>query len=221
MISKLPRWIEYGAFTLAFIAGSINAIGLLGFEHQAVSHVSGTATLFGTSLLGGSLSDLQHFGGVLLAFFLGATISGYLLHGATLQLGRRYEAALIVEAILIFAAYFLLSESSYYGHYTASMACGLQNALATTYSGAVVRTTHLTGIFTDLGILLGSALRGEDFDRRRASLFLLIIAGFIFGGIGGAYLYTHLGFQALLMPGLICLGLAICYRVYSLQSGNR
>jgi len=39
LISKLPKWVEYGAFVLAFVAGCINAIGLLVFEHQAVSHV--------------------------------------------------------------------------------------------------------------------------------------------------------------------------------------
>jgi len=36
MISKLPRWVEYGALLLAGLAGSVNAIGLLGFQHQAI-----------------------------------------------------------------------------------------------------------------------------------------------------------------------------------------
>ncbi|MDY6889953.1 MAG: DUF1275 domain-containing protein, partial [Pseudomonadota bacterium] len=47
MLTKLPKWVEYGAFTLAFIAGIVNAIGLLGFEHQAISHLSGSVTLLG------------------------------------------------------------------------------------------------------------------------------------------------------------------------------
>lgn len=50
MITKLPRWVEYGAFLLALLAGTVNAIGLLGFQHQAVSHISGTVTLLGTSI---------------------------------------------------------------------------------------------------------------------------------------------------------------------------
>ncbi|WP_156312572.1 DUF1275 family protein [Marinagarivorans algicola] len=61
----------------------------------------------------------------------------------------------------------------------ASSACGLQNALITIYSGAVIRTTHTTGIFTDLGIMLGSKLRGEPFDKRKALLFLVIICGLL------------------------------------------
>lgn len=49
MISKLPRWVEYGALLLAGLAGSVNAIGLLGFQHQAISHISGTMSLLGSS----------------------------------------------------------------------------------------------------------------------------------------------------------------------------
>ena len=119
MISKLPKWIEYGAFVLAFVAGCINAIGLLGFEHQAVSHVSGTATLFGTSMLTNSFGDILHLAGVLFSFFVGAGLSGFLLHGTRLKLGRHYDTALALESLLIFASFYLLSEGSIYGlrHY--------------------------------------------------------------------------------------------------------
>ncbi len=214
MISRLPKWIEYGAFVLAFTAGCINAVGLLGFEHQSVSHVSGTATLLGAGVLNNPLEATLHMGGILLAFFVGAAFSGFLLHGTTLKLGRHYDTALLVESLLIFAALYWLGRGSYNGHYAASAACGLQNALATTYSGAVIRTTHLTGIFTDLGIMLGEALRGRGFDKRKALLFALIIGGFILGGTCGALLFATLGFSALAVPGSICLLLAVGYRLY-------
>jgi uncharacterized membrane protein YoaK (UPF0700 family) len=217
LISSLPKWIEYGAFVLAFVAGCINAIGLLGFEHQSVSHVSGTATLIGTSLLTSSGEKTLHLIGILVSFFIGAALSGFMLHGNALKLGKHYDTALIIESCLIFIALYLLSEGSFYGHFAASTACGLQNALATTYSGAVIRTTHLTGIFTDLGLMLGEAFRGEVFDKRKAILFLLIIMGFILGGTSGAYLFDLYNFKALLAPGLICLILAVAYRIYSKQ----
>lgn len=221
MISKLPRWIESGAFILAFVAGCINAIGLLGFDHQAVSHVSGTATLLGTSLFESSFQSLLHLFGILAAFFFGAAISGALLHGSSLKLGRHYDTALIIEALLIFLAFFLLAKGSYYGHFAASAACGIQNALATTYSGAIIRTTHLTGIFTDLGIMLGSLFRGELFDKRKAILFLLIIIGFVVGGTFGAFLFKHFLFKALLAPAFICLTLAFSYRIYQKQQVHK
>lgn len=142
-------------------------------------------------------------------------MSGFLLHGSTLTLGRHYDIALTMEAILIFLALYLLSQGYFYGHYAASAACGLQNALATTYSGATIRTTHLTGLFTDLGIMLGAKFRGEAFDKRRAVLYLLIVFGFVSGGTWGTYIFTVLGFKVLAVPGLICVILAVVYRFYS------
>lgn len=215
MITKLPKWIEYGAFILAFIAGCINAIGLLGFEHQSVSHLSGTATLIGTSIVDSKFGDFIHLVAILITFFLGASLSGFLLHGSRLKLGNHYDTVLFIESFLIFLALYLLSHGSYYGHFAASAACGTQNALATTYSGAILRTTHLTGIFTDLGIMVGSSLRGEAFDKRKGILFLLIIFGFILGGAFGAYLFAQVHFKALFAPGIICFAMASLYRLYS------
>ena len=215
MISQLPKWVEIGAFFLAAIAGCVNAIGLLGFEHQSVSHLSGTATLLGTELLSLSFEKIFHLVGILLSFLGGACIAGFLLHGSTLKLGRHYDTALFIESMLLFASSWLLISGSFYGHFLASAACGLQNALATTYSGAIVRTTHVTGIFTDLGIMLGAIFKGQALDRRKAKLFLFIVFGFILGGTSGAFLYTNLVFKALFIPAFVCLIMAAAYRVYA------
>ncbi|AOW75590.1 hypothetical protein A3Q34_01045 [Colwellia sp. PAMC 20917] len=215
MISKLPRWVEYGSFVLALVAGFINAVGLLGFNHQSISHLSGTATLLGVGVLNSSFSNTLHLVLILLSFLVGSAISGYFLNSGSLKLGRNYSRLLILEAIIIFASMYFLSKGSLFGHYLASAACGLQNALVTTYSGAVVRTTHVTGLFTDLGLMLGSRLRGELFDKRKAVLFLLIITGFIVGGGFGAYFFSMFKFNALLIPAVICLLLALFYSVYS------
>ena len=71
-MTQLPRWVEVGAFILAMVAGSVNAIGLLSFEHQSVSHVSGTATQLGAQLLHQPPLDSLHLLGILLAFLCGA-----------------------------------------------------------------------------------------------------------------------------------------------------
>lgn len=220
MIRRLPKWVESGALLLALIAGFVNAIGLLSFEHQAVSHLSGTATQLGVSVFGQSTLYSMHLLGVLLSFLLGSSVAGFLLHGQTLKLGRHYDTALIIEALLLLAALGFLSQGSFLGHFLASMACGLQNALATKYSGAIIRTTHVTGIFTDLGIMLGVRLRGTPIDRRKAKLFVFIICGFIFGGTLGALSYIEYKFMALLFPVCACLLLAFIYRVYLRRHGN-
>lgn len=215
MISQLPKWVEFGAFVLALIAGCVNAVGLLGFEHQSVSHLSGTATLLGTELLSQSSQKILHLLGILLSFLVGASISGFLLHGSTLKLGRHYDTALFMECVLLCLSSWLLFTGSFYGHFFASAACGLQNALATTYSGAIIRTTHVTGIFTDLGIMLGAIFRGQALDRRKAKLFLWVIFGYVLGGTSGAWLYAELVFKALLIPAGLCLTLAVIYRIYA------
>lgn len=215
MITKLPRWVEYGSFVLALVAGLINSIGLLGFKHQAVSHLSGTATLLGTGFVNANGSDVLHLAFVILSFLVGSVISGYFLRSGALKLGRNYSGLLVLEGILILGSIYFLVDGAVQGNYLVSAACGLQNALVTTYSGAVIRTTHLTGIFTDLGIMLGARLRGEGFDKRKASLFILIIIGFISGGSLGAYFFSQLDFYALYIPAGICLLLAFSYSIYS------
>jgi uncharacterized membrane protein YoaK (UPF0700 family) len=214
LIRRLPKWVEFGAFILAFVAGYINVIGLLGFEHQSVSHLSGTATLLGARITEGRFDVAFHLLGVLLSFFIGAFIAGALLHGTALKLGRHYQTVLIIEALLLFLAYASLSNDVSIGHFFASAACGLQNAFATSFSGAIVRTTHVTGIFTDLGLMFGSLLRGERLDRRKAKLFLLIIVGFVVGGVVGAYVFLLAGFHALLIPIGTCLFLSLLYQIY-------
>ncbi|CCK76106.1 MAG: DUF1275 domain-containing protein [Oleispira antarctica] len=221
MISKLPRWVEYGSFILAFVAGLINAIGLLGFKHQSISHLSGTATLLGTGLVNSTFLDTYYLFLILVSFMMGAAISGYFLRGGALKLGRNYSALLVLEAGLLVLAVYFLTGDSVYGHYSASAACGLQNALATTYSGAVVRTTHVTGIFTDLGIMLGAKLKGEAFDNRKALLFVLIIVGFIIGGTLGAYAFQEFRFDALYIPAGICMLLALSYSIYTAKIHSR
>jgi len=214
LISRLPRWVEYGAFILAFTAGCINAVGLLGFQHQAISHLSGTATQLGAEIANVALTDMMHLLMVLISFLIGAAISGLMLSGSSLQLGRHYDSLLVIESVFLLLAIYLLQQGSVYGHFLGSAACGLQNALATTYSGAIIRTTHLTGIFTDLGIMLGEAIRGKPFDSRKALLFMLIISGFLIGGVSGAMLFAQYAFVTLLLPATICLILALAYRFY-------
>lgn len=217
MISKLPKWVEYGAFTLALLAGCINVVGLLGFQHQAVSHLSGTATLLGNSLFSFS-DDSLHLLAVLINFVIGSMISGFFLSSPSLKLGRHYDSLLVIEAIVLLSALYFLQQGSALGHYFASAACGLQNALVTKYSGAVIRTTHMTGIYTDLGIMLGAALRKEPFDQRKFILFMVIIIGFISGGSIGSLFYEYYQFYTLIIPVIICLALALAYRIYWLRS---
>jgi uncharacterized membrane protein YoaK (UPF0700 family) len=200
MLSRLPRWVEIGGFWLAAIAGSVNAVGLLGFRHEAVSHVTGTSTLFSLALARGRATDAWHLALIALSFLLGAILSGALTGNVALQLGRRYGAALLFEALLLTLATIALVRGSDIGHLLASAACGLQNAMVSSYSGALIRTTHMTGLVTDIGTMLGARLRGHALDQRRVMLYAILLAGFVSGGVLGATAFDRLGAFAMLLP---------------------
>jgi uncharacterized membrane protein YoaK (UPF0700 family) len=214
LINKLPKWVEIGGFFLALVAGSVNAIALRGFNHQGVSHLSGSSTLLGVELAAGNFPEVLHLALIVLSFVVGAVVSGFVIGGESLQLGRRYSVALLAESALLLSAMVFLDRSSLLGHYLASGACGLQNAMTSTYSGAVVRTTHVTGLFTDLGVTLGLWLRGQRADRRRVVLYFTLIAGFILGGVLGALGFSAWRFEALIAPAVLAAGIALAYLLY-------
>ncbi|RZA32274.1 MAG: DUF1275 domain-containing protein [Lysobacteraceae bacterium] len=210
----LPRWVWIGAVALAAVAGMVNVIGFLGFEHQAVSHLTGTTSLLGAALADGDARAIGHLWGLLIAFSLGAMLSGMIIQDSALRLGRRYGVALVLEALLLLAAIPLFKQQQIWGALLAAMACGLQNAMVTTYSGAVVRTTHLSGMFTDLGIGLGHLLRGMPLQRRRLMLSGFIISGFLGGSVLGAWLFRLLRYDALLAPAALTGAVGLGYTLY-------
>lgn len=92
---------------------------------------------------------------------------------------------------------------------------GLQNAIITKLSNAVIRTTHLTGMVTDIGIALGriasaSRISGETITPELTSLRLLtsLVALFFVGGVTGALGFRYVGFLFTLPLSVILVLLA-------------
>ena len=211
---QLPRWVWVGAGLLACVAGMVNVVGYLSFEQQAVTHLTGTTTLLGEAVAKRDLHAISRLAGVALAFMAGAALSGMIVQDSTLKLGRRYGVALVLESLLLFAAIPLFMQGRLAGPLLAAMACGLQNAMATTYRGAVIRTSHLSGMFTDLGIGLGHALRGMPLQKRRLLLCGLIISGFFTGAVLGALLFVRFGYAALAVPATITGSIGLGYAAH-------
>ncbi len=220
MISKLPRWVWLCAWVLAFIAGIINVVGFMGFQHQAITHLTGNTSLLGESLAALDWPAILHFAATIGSFVAGTALSGFIIQDSTLQLGRRYGVALFLEAILLGIAVPLLNRQNACGLYAAACACGLLNAMATTFSGTVVRTTHVSGMFTDLGISLGHGLRGLPVDAKRVRLCFLVISGFLAGGVVGAMAFRTIGYSALFIPAGITAGASLTYALYQFRRGR-
>jgi uncharacterized membrane protein YoaK (UPF0700 family) len=214
MISRLPHWVWPVAWLLAFDAGAVNAIGMLGAAQQAVSHLTGTTTLLATAIVAGDAADVARFAGVALAFVAGAAASGALMPMDPLRLGQRQSAVLVGVALLLLLARAGFESGSLAGLCAAAAACGLQNAMTTSYSGAVVRTSHVSGMFTDLGIALGHVLRRTPVPARRLLICSVVIAGFFAGGLAAAVLFARGGYAARWLPVAVTLALAVANTVY-------
>lgn len=221
MLRQLPRWAWIGGGLLAFIAGSINTVGYLCFRHQPITHLTGTSTELGIAMANLDAGEILHWGFVLGSFLFGAMASGFIVQQRTLQLGRRYGVVLMIESALLFVATPLIHDQSDLGLYLASMACGLQNAMVSTYSGATFRTTHLSGIFTDLGIYLGQSMRGLEVDRLRIQVCLLVASHFIAGATAGALGFAVIQERVLLVPAVLTGVVGLGYAIYRHRLAER
>jgi uncharacterized membrane protein YoaK (UPF0700 family) len=211
---RLAPWVWVGAAALACVAGVVNVVGFLGFQHQAITHLTGNTSLLGAALVSGDMRGALHLLGAIAAFVAGAALSGLVIQDSTLRLGRRYGVALSLESALLLAAVPLFQRHHIGGVLCAAVACGLQNAMATTYSGAIVRTSHLSGMFTDLGIMLGHAARGMPLAQRRLWLCVLVIVFFFTGGLLGAWLFAVIGYAALYVPAALTGTTGLAYVAY-------
>lgn len=215
VLRQLPAWAWVGGGLLSFIAGLVNAAGYMGFRHQATTNLTGSTTLLGVALGTANGSEILHWSLSIAAFVAGAVLSGMIVQKRTLQLGRPYGVALVLESLLLFAAVPLLNRGDSMGLYLASLGIGLQNGMASTYSGMVFRTTHVSGMFTDLGIYVGQRLRGLTVDGLRIRVCLLVTGSFLVGGAAGAVLFNIMQERTLLIPAALTGFCGLAYSAYS------
>lgn len=211
MLHKLPKWVWMGGSVLACVAGMINAIAFLSFTHQAATHMTGIFTHLSIGLFDHESAQARQAAMMLLSFFVGAVACGMIIHDGHLKMGRRYGLALAVESALLFAATLGFQQHSVWGERLAAMAAGLQNAMVSTYSGSIVRTTHMTGILTDFGALIGQVLRGVHIDPLRIRLLVLLMGSFLTGGIVGVLFFSRWGYWAMLIPAIVVACAAVGY----------
>jgi uncharacterized membrane protein YoaK (UPF0700 family) len=216
MKSFIPNWIVLGGIILSFFAGSINVISLLSIHHQAVSHLTGTISRAGILLSTNEWSSFIHFSGIILFFFFGAVVSSLIVRDQVLTFGKRYGIVIMLEATLLAIAYFSNTYSSKSTDLFLSAACGLQNAMATSFSGAILRTTHMTGIVTDIGIFIGQYLRGKEVNFARLQLHITVLTGFFVGSMTGAMLSAKWGFDSLLLVIVVLFLSGMSYTLFRL-----
>jgi uncharacterized membrane protein YoaK (UPF0700 family) len=197
-------------YLLAFVAGAINAGGFLAVQ-QYTSHMTGIVSEMADLIALGQYR-IALFGLACLATFIGGAACTAVLvnYARSRQLQSEYAIPLLVEASLLMAFGILGAQhGTMQGgvvSITILLLCfvmGLQNAVITKISGAVIRTTHVTGIATDLGIDLGPWLfcnlaRNKDFVPRpkRGVMLGTLLVSFFVSGLTGAIGFQTLGYAA-------------------------
>lgn len=202
--NQVPRVYRYmlGGLVLTVNAGFINVLALLSSFAQPVSHLTGITSNLGIALVrnpGQALSLLL----TVVSFVAGSAISGLIIDSTQLRFGRRYGFILMIEGVVLGTAVPYLTRDQRAGIYLLALACGLQNGMVTTYSGAIVRTSHITGLLTDLGIYLGKWLLGRERDAWRWQMYVVLFVGFLLGGILGALSFEQMGLSALYFCALL------------------
>jgi len=209
-----------GALAMAGTAGYVNSV-VLGFFHSPVSHMTGAVSRLGLDIAERGGKDIWASVGIVLGFLAGATIAGLLVGARRLAPNRRFGIALMLEGVLLALATLLLRSGHRFGLPAAALACGLQNAIGSSYCGLQIRTTHVTGMVTDLGMMLGHWMRLHVVDRRKFVFFSAVFLSFGAGGYLGAIADNRFGPTALLLPAVGCVVAGLLYSLLVLRLGGR
>jgi len=211
-------------FTLAFVAGATNAGGFLAVQ-QYTSHMTGIVSTMADNLALG-LYDLVLSGiGGLLSFLAGAACSAIMVNYARRKhMQSEYAFPLLFEATLLLCfgmlGTTLAKIDGLFVPFTVMLLCfimGLQNAVITKLSKAEIRTTHITGVVTDIGIELGKLIYWNadandqpkvTANRDRLKVLTLLAVFFFTGGVAGALGFKHMGYTATVPLALVLVALA-------------
>jgi uncharacterized membrane protein YoaK (UPF0700 family) len=210
------------AWAMAFVAGAVNAGGFLAVSHYT-SHMTGVVSTMADMVAEGDLTTALAALAMMLSFLGGAFVCTSLISfGQRRRMRSRYALTLVLEAALMLVFGFmgnrLQQEIQFALPVTVMLLCfimGLHNAVTSIISGAAVRTTHLTGTVTDIGIELSRLAYVNVHDRRgrerivanrqKLSLLLLILVSFLGGGVVGALGFRHIGFKVTVpLAGFLC-----------------
>lgn len=197
--------------SLAFVAGATNAGGFLAVK-EYTSHMTGVVSSMADDLALGRIDLVLDWFGSLLSFLLGAATSAILINWARRRESRHeYALPLLIEASLLLAFGVLGAMHQFIGTslgLTVALLCfvmGLQNAMITKVSNAEIRTTHVTGLVTDIGIELGKLLYWNRLpgtatqpmvraNRDKLKVHVQLVMSFFVGGVIGALGFKHVGY---------------------------
>lgn len=203
------------ASILSFVAGLVNVVGFFSVQ-KLTTNVTGHFAFLVDEVFKLNFTNAFHIALFVFYFFLGAFAANFMVETySRIRESQTYVLPIIVEAailaIIAFFGSYLIKYDPDIIAYSLLFAMGMQNSLVTSISKSIVRTTHLTGLFTDMGIEFSQLFFYKDqFHKRRLMksirLRLTIIFMFFLGGVSGGIFFDHFGIKSLIIGSLILMG---------------
>jgi uncharacterized membrane protein YoaK (UPF0700 family) len=222
-------------WVLAFIAGATNAGAFLAVQ-QYTSHMTGMVSSMADHLVLGDIALAASAFGALVSFLCGAAVCAVLVNFAKRhRLQSQFAAPLLLEAALLLLFGLiggrLSAVTGIFVSVTVMILCfmmGLQNAVITKVSRAEIRTTHVTGLVTDIGIELGKMLYWNRMpadaalrvvaDKARLFMLSVLVFAFFAGGIVGAVGFQQLGYAMTIPLALILVAVSVIPAIDDLKA---
>lgn len=209
MIKAHPRWVLIGGCGLAFLSAAINAVFLIRLG-ASVAHLTGDVSNVAVNYVHNHSylpTTAYNLIAALLGFVTGAAAAGYFIHHPTLEFSRPYGRSISTIGACLVGAHYSFVDYPLLAVILASFACGLQNALATHYRGIVLRTTHVTGLLTDLGSNIGMKLKGHILPYWKITVPMMLTISFLSGACFGSLLVIYTRTPVLLiLAGMYMVG---------------
>jgi uncharacterized membrane protein YoaK (UPF0700 family) len=192
---------------LAAVAGALNAAAFsaVGFFS---ANMTGNVSSLSDQLATGHWGAGAFYASIVATFILGSATSTLMINaGRRRGVHRIYVYSIVTEAVLLALLGWIETLTTGQWHVPLEVLglaflMGLQNAVVTRISGARIRTTHVSGLATDIGIELATGfdmLRGREpsedaaQNREKLALHLHTIIAFLLGGIVGVAAYRAIG----------------------------
>lgn len=193
------------ASSTAFISGAINVAGVIAFL-AFTANVTGHVAKLAHHFVQQNYREIVVFVLWLFAFFAGAFLSNYIIRSMERKsLYRAHATPIFIEVIVLLLV-------AFYGHHfyeetqgereviigALLFAMGLQNSMVSTVSGGMIKSTHLTGLFTDLGgevsELVHPKTENKAAIRNKVYIRLSILTFYLIGGVAGGFFFDEMDF---------------------------
>ncbi len=199
------NWIYKAVILLSINGGFVNSITFESFFHNPVGYVTGNITFAALYLADMQTLNFIDVIGAIGGFLLGSILSGLIIPHNYYHRDSKYNLAFIIEACLLFLGMLGLIAQIPTSKYLLAVALGLQNGCITHYGKSMIRTTHMTGTTTDLGILIAHKLiKHYDVPIWRLLIRLFLLLGFFIGSVFGIIAYKTIGYYGLILSVIIC-----------------